>query len=125
MARFSDVDLKFIPNLTTGRVPNLSPRDAIFRSLNHLLMVRKGEKFYNENFGIGIDGELFELQDFITLDVMKTEIRDHVENYEPRITVTNIDLTNNINDLEITIEFYLNSNPQELITFGKTIKRIR
>lgn len=125
MSRFSDLDLKFIPHPYSGRVKNLDAKSAIFRSLNHLLMVRNGEKLYDESFGIGIQDQLFELQDFISMDSLKTDISDQISNYEPRITLQDVILTEDRNNLTITIEFYLNSNPQELLTFERTLLRIR
>jgi len=125
MSRFSDLDLKFIPHPRSGRVKNLDAKTSVFRALNHLLLVRNGEKLYIEGFGVGIQNQLFELNDFIALDAIKSEIIDQVKNYEPRITVQDVILTEDLHDLTITIEFYLNSNPQELITFERTIKRIR
>lgn len=125
MSRFSDVDLNFIPHPRSGRVANLDAKSAIFRALNHILLTRPGEKLYNEDFGIGIQNQLFELNDFIALDAMKTDIIDQVKNYESRITVQDVRLEEDLHNLNITIEFYLNSNPQELLTFERTIRRIR
>lgn len=125
MSRFSDVDLTFQAHPRSGRVPNLDAKTAIFRSLNHMLMIRPGEKFYNESFGIGIQNQLFELNDFIATDVLKTEIKNHINNYESRISLQSVDVKEAGHELEITIEFYLNSNPQELLTFERTIRRIR
>lgn len=125
MSRFSDFDLTFIAHPRSGRVANLDAKTAIYRALNHILMIRPGEKFYNEDFGIGMQNQLFELSDFIALDVLKTEIKNHIKNYEPRITIEDVILENNLHNLEITIQFYLKSNPQELLTFERTIRRIR
>jgi len=125
MSKFSDIDLTFIPHPRSGTVANLDAKTAIYRSLNHMLMLRPGEKLYNENFGIGLQTQLFELNDFIALDVLKTEIINHIKNFETRITIQDVTLNENGHDLDITIQFYLNSNPQELITFERTLRKIR
>lgn len=125
MSRFSDIDLVFTTNPRTGRVAYLDAKSAIYQALNNILMVRNGEKLYNEDFGVGLQEQLFELNDFITRDSLKTDIINQIQNYESRITVNDVRLTEDLNYLTIYIDFYLNTNNQELISFEQTIKRIR
>lgn len=125
MSRFSDIDLKFIPHPTTHRVNNLDAKTAIYRALNHLLFTRQGEKLYNNNFGIGIQDYIFELNNFIQQDVLKTVIKNQIINYETRITLEDVQIEQDLHNITITIFFRLKSDPQELLTLEKTLKRIR
>lgn len=125
MSRFSDIDLKFIPHPISKKVKNLDARTTIFRALNHILFTRPGERLYNAEFGVGIQNYLFELNNFIQQDILKTNIENQVENFEKRIILEDIVIEQDVNNITINIAFRLKSNPQELITFEKTLKRIR
>ena len=78
MSRFSDIDLKFIPHPITRKVNNLDAKSAIFRSLNHILFTRKGERLYNNSFGVGIQDYIFEINNFVLQDNIKTEIKTQI-----------------------------------------------
>lgn len=125
MSRFSDIDLKFIPHPTTKQVKNLDAKTAIQRALNHLLFTRPGEKLYNNDFGVGIQDYIFELNNFIQDDLLRTSIRNQISNYEPRVILEGVELEQDLNNITVTITFRLKSDPQELLTFEKTLKRIR
>ena len=125
MSRFSDIDLKFIPHPTTKQVKNLDAKTAIQRALNHLLFTRPGEKLYNNDFGVGIQDYIFELNNFIQDDLLRTSIRNQISNYDPRVILEGVELEQDLNNITVTITFRLKSDPQELLTFEKTLKRIR
>jgi phage baseplate assembly protein W len=125
MSKYIDLDLKFIPHPSTMRVNHVVGKAAIFRSLNHILYTRPGERLYKPDFGIGIQNQLFEQNDFIGLDSLKTDIKDQIKNYEDRITIKNIDIWNDLYNLELKITFYINTEPSNEITFEKTVKQIR
>lgn len=125
MSKYIDLDLKFLPHPSTMRVNHVVGKAAIFRSINHILFTRPGERVYNPDFGVGIQNQLFEPNDFIGLDSLKTDIKDQIKNYEERITVTNIELQNDLYNLEIKLTFYLNTEPSNEITFERTVKQIR
>ncbi len=121
----SDLDLKFIPNPMTKQVKNLDEKTAIIRALNHLFYTRQGEKLYDENFGIGIQDQLFEMNNFLTKDVLKTFIKTQINNYESRINVLNLELESDLHNLNIYLEYAIRSSPQERLVYQKTIRRIR
>jgi len=125
MSRFSDIDLKFIPHPITHKVNNLDAKSAIFRSLNHILFTRKGERLYNNSFGVGIQDYIFEINNFVLQDNIKTEIKTQIANFEPRIILEDFLLVEDLHNIEISIYFRLKSEPSELLVFEKTLKRIR
>jgi phage baseplate assembly protein W len=125
MSRFSDIDLKFIPHPTTKQVKNLDAKTAIQRALNHLLFTRQGEKLYNNDFGVGIQDYIFELNNFIQEDLLRTNIRNQIVNYERRVILEDVTVEQDLNNITINISYRLKSDPQELLTFARTLKRIR
>lgn len=123
--RYTDIDLKFIPNPITRAIKNLDEKTSIIRALTHLLFTRQGEKLYDSQFGVGIQDQLFESNDFIRQDVLKTFITTQINNYEPRVNLISVNLESDVYNLTVTIEFSLKSNPTEVLTLEKTIRRIR
>lgn len=123
--RYTDIDLKFIPNPITRAIKNLDEKTSIIRALTHLLFTRQGEKLYDSQFGVGIQDQLFESNDFIRQDVLKTFITTQINNYEPRVNLISVNLESDVYNLTVTIEFSLKSNPAEVLTLEKTIRRIR
>lgn len=125
MSKFSDIDLKFIAHPKTKRVNNLDAKTAIFRSLNHILYTRKGEKLYNNDFGVGIQDYVFELNNFTITDFLKTNIENQINNFEKRIIFEEVSISEDLHNIDISIYFRLRSAPRELIVLEKTLKRIR
>lgn len=82
-------------------------------------MTKPGEKFFNENFGSQVSGLLFENVDDITASVIVDEITESINNYEPRVSLTSVevnpDFDNNSFDAIVTYNIIgADSPPQEL-----------
>jgi phage baseplate assembly protein W len=61
--------------------------------LIHLLLTRKGTRYYMPNFGTRLYEFIFEPMDGPTFSEIEAEIRASVEEYIPNITITNISVT--------------------------------
>jgi phage baseplate assembly protein W len=61
-------------------------------SLIHLLLTRKGTRYFLPDFGTRLYEYLFEPLDGPTFSEIEAEIRDSVSEYIPGITVTKIDI---------------------------------
>ena len=61
--------------------------------LIHLLLTRKGTRYYMPNFGTRLYEFIFEPMDGPTFSEIEAEIRASVEEYIPNITITNINVT--------------------------------
>lgn len=76
-------------------------RDAEIRSnLIHLLLTRKGTRYYLPDFGTRLYEYIFEPMDGPTFSDIEAEIRDAVSEYIPGITVQNISVTDASDGLE-------------------------
>lgn len=106
---YKDLSFTFSRNPLTGDVVILKDENAIKRSILNLFSYRKGEKFFNAKFGSGIPDLLFEPFDYATAGMMKTEIENLIQNFEPRVNLLNIiiDLNQDENSYEIQIEYTL------------------
>jgi phage baseplate assembly protein W len=59
-------------------------------SLIHLLLTRKGSRYFMPNFGTRLYEFIFEPLDSPTFDQIETEIKEAVETYIPGLTITSI-----------------------------------
>lgn len=123
--KFLDLDLKFRPHPFKNTVANITGSVAINRSLTHLFFTRQGEKLYDNDFGIGIQEHLFEINDSFNRDSLNSFIQTQINNYEPRINVLDFFIENKLHNAEINLKYSLKSRPQEILTYQKTIRRIR
>ena len=62
-------------------------------NLIHLLLTRKGTRYYLPDFGTRLYEYLFEPLDGPTFSDLESEIRDSVSEFIPGITITNITIT--------------------------------
>jgi len=86
----------------TGKFLGLSEEtdEEIRSNLVHLLLTRKGTRYYLPDFGTRLYEYIFEPLDGETFDSIKTEIQDSIDKYIPNLTIQNI-----------TIEPYVDSEP--------------
>jgi len=66
--------------------------DEIRTNLVHLLLTRKGTRYFLPNFGTRLYEYLFEPMDGPTFSELESEIRDSVEEYIPNLVITKIDI---------------------------------
>jgi phage baseplate assembly protein W len=61
--------------------------------LIHLLLTRKGSRYFLPDFGTRLYEFIFEPFDTLTFDVIQSDIRDSVEKYMPNLILNNISIT--------------------------------
>lgn len=87
---YSDLDLTFARNPVTGDVSFSYDDQAVIRSIRNLLLTNFYERPMQPNLGSNMSAYLFEPITAITAASLETEIRDVVNNYEPRAKVKDI-----------------------------------
>jgi phage baseplate assembly protein W len=68
-------------------------QEEIRTDLVHLLLTRKGTRYYLPDFGTRLYEYIFEPLDGPTFSEIETEIRDSVSEYIPGITITSMEIT--------------------------------
>jgi len=68
-------------------------QEEIRTDLVHLLLTRKGTRYYLPDFGTRLYEYIFEPLDGPTFSEIETEIRDSVAEYIPGITITSMEIT--------------------------------
>ena len=118
---FKDISLSFKRHPVTNDILALRNEDAIKRSVRNLVETINEERFFNPLIGSHVRESLFKLADNSLRATLKTQIRTTIENFEPRVNLTDVIINhpNDTNDLEVTVTYDIigqEATPQE-ITF--------
>ena len=95
---FKDISMTFQTNPLTKDLIVLKNENAIARSVKNIVFTVPGEKPFNPDFGSRITDSLFENIDDITASQIETELRDSIERFEPRVSITSLKVTANIDE---------------------------
>lgn len=101
-----DLSLKIHP-IRKDIIP-LKDDAAIKNAIRNLLITNFYERPFADDLGANLRGLLFEPAGIITNIELRSNIRDVIEKYEPRVSVTSIDITDNIPRNEYLIEVFFN-----------------
>ena len=104
---FKDISLSFSPHPVTKDLPVLINERAIVRSVRNLVETIPTERFFNSLLGTDIRGSLFENFSRNTAIIIDDQIRETVNNFEPRVdnVRTEIQSSPDINTLDIKVFF--------------------
>ena len=86
-----------------------STEEEVRSNLVHLLLTRKGTRYFLPNFGTRLYEFIFEPMDGPTFSDIENEIREAVSEYIPGITITSIQV-NDASDGEEDKGSYINPN---------------
>ena len=118
---FKDISMTFQSNPLNDDLIAIKNENAIARSLRNIVFTTPGEKFFNESFGSRITESLFENIDDITATIIVDEIRESINNYEPRVEVDDVkafpDYENNSFDVIITYDVIGSEIPTQELQF--------
>ena len=120
---FKDLSVTFKKHPVSDDLVTVKDKAAIVQAITALLLTRKGERPFQPQLGCGIQNVLFEPLDYGSAGIIRSEIRDVLNRYEPRISVDSIvctpdDLNNGYevelsytivgrDDTPVAVEFFL------------------
>lgn len=90
---FRDISMSFQVNPLNFDLIALKNETSIARSIRNIVFTIPGEKFFNQNFGSKINRTLFDNVDDISASIIRDEIENSLNNYEPRIELIEISTT--------------------------------
>jgi len=118
---FKDISMTFQSNPLNDDLIAIKNENAIARSLRNIVFTTPGEKFFNQSFGSRISESLFENIDEITATIIVDEIRQSIDNYEPRVEVDDVrafpNYENNSFDVTITYDVIGSEIPTQELQF--------
>lgn len=116
---FKDISLSLQVNPLNYDLIDIKNETSIARSIRNLIFTIPGEKFFNQSLGSKISQTLFENVDDVSSSIIQDEIKNTIENYEPRVSLISVDVSPNYenNEFYVTIRYYIigiDVSPQEL-----------
>jgi len=100
---FKDISLSFARHPVTNDILPIKNEDAIKKSVTNLVKTVVGERFFNSLIGSTINDSLFELNTIGISIVLEDEIKTLLNNFEPRIKVRQINISDDPDLYELNI----------------------
>ena len=82
---FKDISFSFDPHPVTKDLPVLINERAIIRSIRNLVETIPTERFFNPTLGSDVRKSLFNFVDVATASVIRSQILNTIEFYDPRV----------------------------------------
>ena len=100
------IDYPFRDSLTGDYLKlTTSPEREIRANLIHLLLTRKGSRYYLPDFGTRLYEYIFEQNDSTSFSLIEEEIREGVRKYIPNLDINSIEIMSAEDDPEQTPTF--------------------
>jgi phage baseplate assembly protein W len=111
---YSDIDFTFTKKPVLGDVALSYDNQSVIRSIRNLLLTKFYERPFNPSLGSNIETLLFEPISSLTTSAIEQNIKQTIENYEPRAILKSVvaqpDEENNA--YNVTITFFLQNATQ-------------
>ncbi len=89
---YSDIDMNLSPHPVTGDVSRKTDHMAVIQALKNLVLMNHYEKPFHPEIGTGIRQLLFEMIDVNTTASLREEIKNTINNFEPRVILEQLDV---------------------------------
>ena len=103
---FKDISSSFKVNPLNDDIIATKNATAIARSVRNLVLTKQGERFFNPILGSQVSSLLFENIDKLTASAIADEIRITIDNFEPRVELTNIDVVPDYDNGEFNVTIH-------------------
>ena len=123
---YKDLNMSFTKNPATKDVARLFDVQAIKRAVKNIILTNKYERPFNPDFGCNLRGFLFENITEPLLVIIKDRVAMAIEKYEPRVSVEDVVVKNDIdkNGINIQVSFLING-VEAPITVSTFLQRVR
>jgi phage baseplate assembly protein W len=93
MATTYGIDFPFRDSLKGDYVKlTTTPEREVRANLIHLLLTRRGSRYFLPDFGSRLYQYIFDQNDSVTFDLIEDEIRESVKKYIPNLDITKLDV---------------------------------
>ena len=125
--QYRDLDLFFGRKPISKDVNILLDIENIKRAVKNLVLTNIYEKPFHPEIASGVRDMLFENMTPLTSIILAKKVEEVIENFEPRVRLMSVSARPNLdrNEYEMTIEFFINNFPTELITVDVFLERLR
>ena len=119
---FKDLSASFQTSPLNNDLIALKNESAIARSVRNLVLTIQGERPFQPVLGTGVSRLLFENMDKLTASAIRSEIRNTIENYEPRVEINEILVEPDFegNAMHVTLQYFIIGIdvPEQELTFA-------
>ncbi len=124
---YKDLNLNFGRHPVTKQIQTLTDAAAVKRSVRNLVQIGQYEKPFHPEIASGVRNVLFENMTPWTANMLQRNITDVITNFEPRALLTSVEVIPRFdeNEYQVTVEFYIQNAPAELIDLSFTLERLR
>ena len=124
--QYRDLDL-FFSKKSNKDVNKVTDIEAVKRSVRNLILLNTFEKPFHPEISGDVRGMLFENMTPLVSAVIARKIQDVIENFEPRARLVGVRALPDLdrNSYEISIEFYVQNAPTELVDTTVLLERLR
>ena len=104
---FKDIGSAFQINPLSNDLLAIKNETAIARSVRNLIFTLQGERFFNQELGSRVSRALFENIDRISASVIEDEIRNTIDNFEPRVRLIDVSVAPDYsnNEFNVTLSY--------------------
>ena len=104
---FKDFSVNFAKNPFTDDLSVVHNDNSIKQAVKNIILTSPGEKPFQPLVGSSVNRLLFEPLDAFTADAIAEEIRTTINQYEPRVALTRVDVTPiyENNKLNVSLEY--------------------
>ena len=127
---YKDLSLFFTPNPVSGDVTMVTDVQDIKRSVRNLVLTNRFDHPFHPEIASNVRDLLFEQFTPITATLVRNRIEEVLENYEPRVSVTAVEVIDpsfqhmDNNSLNVSIHFQLKNDPN-IQTVDVILERVR
>ena len=106
---FKDLSVTFKKHPVTDDLVTVKDEAAIVQSVFALLQTNKGERPFKPDLGCDIRRSLFEPLDYATAGLIRSQMSEVLNKYEPRIKVDSVDVIPDEmnNGYEVTLYYFI------------------
>jgi phage baseplate assembly protein W len=109
---YSDLDLTFKRVPGTNDVAMRYDENAVIASVRNLLLTNFYERPFEPDVGSNLDSLLFQPATNLTSHTIEAEIKNVINNYEPRVTIDDLQVTLDAggNSFSVYFSFFVGNN---------------
>ena len=124
---FNDLNITFKKHPVTNDVVVSKDASAIKQAIVNVLLTNRGERLMNPRYGSEIRRFLFEPLDYGTANQIKGNIRDTIERFEPRISISDLKCLPNFNDngFDVEMTYIIRGSDEPPVTVDIFLERTR
>ena len=113
-------------NPLTGYLAKTTNDNAIKNSIKNLILTGNGERFFDSTIGSKMATLLFEPIDMVTAELVRSTIKETIENHEPRANIVdiNVQAIAENNSYYVKVIFKIINIPED-ITLDLILNRVR